>query len=99
MSIICWTLGFVVGAVVAGANYWALCATVPKLLQPGRRAPRLSAALGFGARLLVAGLVLGLALRFLPISPITLLLGVSTVPVVLVIHTLMQSALYTTKRI
>ena len=85
MSVLPWALGLGIGAAVALMNFWALDLSVRLIVQPGARAPRLLAAMGFGARLLAAGLIIGLALRYLPANPVAILLGVSVVPIALVV--------------
>jgi hypothetical protein len=88
MSVVSWAVGFGVGAGVVAANFWAMETTLRLVLLPGARAPRLLAALGFGARLIVAGLILGFALRYLSANPIAMVLGVSVVPFGLLIRSL-----------
>ena len=97
MRALSWVLGFGIGAVVVLANFWALDVTVRLILQPGARAPRFLAALGFGARLLAVGLLVGLAIRFLPVSPVAIVFGVSVVPLGLLVRTLMGSVFSASK--
>jgi hypothetical protein len=88
MNVFPWGLGFGIGAAVVLVNFWALGVSVRSVLQPGAKAPRLLAAMGFGARLLAAGLIMGLALRYLPANPIAMLLGVSVLPIALLVKAL-----------
>jgi hypothetical protein len=97
MSPLCWALGFAVGAGVALLNFWGLGVMVRIILMPGARAPRVLTVLGFTARLLVAGLLLGLALRYLPVSPVAMILGVSVVPVGLLARALLGSCFAASK--
>ena len=97
MTVLDWALGFGIGAAVVALNFWALGRMVRMVLLPGARAPRVLAALGLFARLLGAGLILGLALRYLPVSPLALILGVSVVPAALLARAFMAAGYMTTK--
>jgi len=97
MSALGWALGFGVGAAVALLNFWGLGVMVRIILMPGARAPRVLSALGFTGRLLLAGVLLGLALRFLPVSPVALILGVSVVPAGLLAKAVFGSDFSTSK--
>ena len=90
MNVLSWAVGFGIGAAVVMANFWALETTVRLILQPGARAPRLLAALGFGGRLMASGLILGLVLRYLPANPVAMVLGVSVAPVGLLVRLLIK---------
>ena len=91
MSALPWALGFAIGAAVALLNFWGLGVMVRIILTPGARAPRVLAALGFTGRLLLAGVLLALALRYLPVSPLAMILGVSVVPAGLLLKILAGS--------
>ena len=91
MSPLGWALGLAVGAAVALLNFWGLGVMVRIILTPGARAPRVLAALGFTGRLLLTGVLLGLALRFLPVSPVAMIVGVSVVPAGLLVKVLAGS--------
>ena len=97
MSALSWALGFGVGAAVALLNFWGLGVMVRIILAPGARAPRALSAFGFTGRLLLTGVLLGLALRFLPVSPVALILGVSVVPVGLLARALLGSGFAASK--